>query len=222
MPTTVLALILFLCFATPGLVFELLRERSRPARQYSALRELSVIIVASVGFSIPAAIVLLLVRLKRRSWFPDFNQLTTSPAQYSASHLPQVIGSLVALIALAVLLALLTDTVLRRIDPFDGVIRNNPTWFEMISGRGRPRGANAVIVSVELKNGASIQGAVKAHETGKDQALAWLILQPHSAIEFAVRNPDGKLVPIPQGWDYSVIAGDEIRSAHVAYVKTEK
>jgi hypothetical protein len=220
MPTTILALVLFLCFATPGFAFELLRERSRSARQYSALRELSVIIVASVGLTIPAAIVLLLVRLKLRTWFPDFFQLATSPAQYSASHLPQVIGFVVALIVLAVLLALLFDTVLRRIDPPHGVIRNNPTWFEVISGRGRPRGAKAVIVSVELKNGASIQGAVKAHEPGKDQALAWLVLQPHSAIEFAVRNPDGTLVPMPKGWDYSVISGEEIRSASIAYVKS--
>lgn len=102
------------------------------------------------------------------------------------------------------------------------MIRNNPTWFEMLDGQVRPDDTKAVIVSAELKNGASIQGAVKAHESGKDQALAWLVLQPHSAISFGVRNPDGTFVDVPAGWAYSVIAGDEIRTANIAYVKSER
>lgn len=219
MPSTILSLVLFLCFVTPGFVFELLRERSRPARQYTALRETSVIVVASVAFTLPAAIIILLVRLAERSWFPDFYELASRPAQYSASHLPQVIGFIVELIVLGVVFAWLADRVIRRHPPH-AVIRNNPTWFEMIAGQVRPADTEAVIVSAELTNGASIQGAIKAHEPGKDQALAWLVLQPHSAIKFGVRNPDGTFVDIPPGWAYTVIAGDEIRSANIAYVKS--
>jgi 3-deoxy-D-manno-octulosonic-acid transferase len=221
MPSTVLALVLFFCFVTPGLVFELLQERSRPARQYSALRETSIIVVASVGFTLPAAIIILLVRLAARPWFPDFYELAVRPAQYSASHLPQVIGFIVELVLLAVGFAWIADHVLRRRHPPHAVIRNNPTWFEMIDGRVRPEDTKAVIVSAELKNGASIQGAVKAHESGKDQALAWLVLRPHSAIKFGIRNPDGTFVDVPTGWAYTVIAGDDIRSANIAYVKSE-
>jgi 3-deoxy-D-manno-octulosonic-acid transferase len=221
MPSTVLALILFFCFVTPGLVFELLQERSRPARQYSALRETSIIVVASVAFTLPSAIIILLVRLAARSWFPDFYELTDRPAQYSASHLPQVIGFIVELVLLAISFAWIADRVLRLRYPPHAVIRNNPTWFEMINGQVRPEGTKTVIVSAELKNGASIQGAVKAHEPGKDQALAWLVLQPHSAIKFGIRNPDGTFVDVPPGWAYTVIAGDNIRSANIAYVKSE-
>jgi 3-deoxy-D-manno-octulosonic-acid transferase len=182
MPSTLFALLLFLCFITPGLVFEILQERSRPARQYTALRETSIIVIASVAFALPAAIIILLVRVAARSWFPDFSELATRPAQYSASHLPQVIGFIVELIVLAVGFAWITDRVIRRRHPPHAVIRNNPTWFEMLDGQVRPDDTKAVIVSAELKNGASIQGAVKAHESGKDQALAWLVLQPHSAM----------------------------------------
>ena len=221
MPSTILALVLFLCFVTPGLVFELLQERSRPARQYSALRETSIIVVASVAFTLPAAIIILLVRLAERSWFPDFYQLADRPAQYSASHLPQVIGFIVELVLLAVGFAWITDRALRLRHPPHAVIRNNPTWFEMLDGQVRPEGTEAVIVSAELTNGASVQGAVKAHEPGKDQALAWLVLRRHSAIKFGVRSPDGTFVDIPPGWAYTVIAGDDIRSANIAYVKSE-
>jgi hypothetical protein len=222
MPSTLFALILFLCFITPGFVFEILQERSRPARQYTALRETSVIVIASVAFTLPAAIIILLVRLVERPWFPDFYELANRPAQYSASHLPQVIGFVVELVVLAVGFAWIADRVFRRRYPPHAVIRNNPTWFEMLDGQVRPDDTKAVIVSAELKNGASIQGAVKAHESGKDQALAWLVLQPHSAISFGVRNPDGTFVEVPAGWANSVIAGDEIRTANIAYVKSER
>lgn len=220
MPSTVLALILFLCFVTPGFVFELLRERSRPARQYTTLRETSVIVVASVAFTLPAAIIILLVHVVERSWFPDFYELASRPAQYSASHLPQVIGFIVELIVLGVVFASIADRVIRHRDPPHAMVRNNPTWFELINGQVRPADTKAVIVSAELTNGASIQGAVKAHEPGKDQALAWLVLQPHSAIKFGIRNPDGTFVDVPSGWAYTLIAGDEIRSANIAYVKS--
>jgi hypothetical protein len=135
--------------------------------------------------------------------------------------LPQVIGFIVELVLLAVSFAWIADRVLRLRYPPRAVIRNNPTWFEMINGQVRPEGTKTVIVSAELKNGASIQGAVKAHEPGKDQALAWLVLQPHSAIKLGIRNPDGTFVDVPPGWAYTVIAGDDIRSANIAYVKSE-
>ena len=222
MPSTLFALILFLCFITPGFVFEILHERSRPARQYRALRETSIVVIASVAFTVPAAIIILLVRLAERPWFPDFSELASRPAQYSASHLPQVIGFVVELVVLAVGFAWIADRALRRRYPPHAVIRNNPTWFEILDGQVRPDDTRAVIASAELKNGASIQGAVKAHESGKDQALAWLVLQPHSAVSFGVRNPDGTFVDVPAGWAYSVIAGDEIRTANIAYVKSER
>lgn len=222
MPSTLFALILFLCFITPGFVFEILQERSRPARQYTVLRETSVVVIASVAFSVPAAVIILLVRRAKQSWFPDFYELASRPAQYSASHLPQVIGFVVELVVLATAFAWIADLFLRRRHPQHAVVRNNPTWFEMLDGQVRPEGTKAVIIAAELKNGASVQGAVKAHESGKDQNLAWLVLQPHSAITFGVRHPDGRFAEIPAGWAYSVIAGDEIRTANIAYVKSER
>lgn len=217
MPETILALILFLCFATPGLTFELLRERSRPAREYTALRETSVIIVASVCFTLPAAALLLALRLFVPQWFPDFNELASNPAQYSASHLPQVIFLILAIVTVAVLLAFITDCLFRFLRPPHASVRKNPAWFEIISGQGRPSNAKAVLASVELKGGGSIQGAVKAYDCGKDQTLSWLILQKHSKIKFAIRTPDGTLTEIPNGWAYVVVPGDQMRSVNIAY-----
>jgi Family of unknown function (DUF6338) len=225
MPSTVLGLVLFLCFITPGLVFELLRERSRPARQYSVLRETSVVIVASVSFLVPAVLMLLLARScvsERRpdlesQWFPHFYAMAKEPAQYSASHLAQVVVFILAAIALAGLLACATDLALRRRYPSAGAVRKDPLLFDVLDGPFRPTDARAVIAAVELKNGAIVHGAILGHESKTDQTLAWLALTQHSQIEYAIRQPDGNLVKIPDHWEYILIPGDEVRTISAGF-----
>ena len=228
-PSTVLALVLFLCFVTPGLLFELLRERSRPARQYSAIRETSVVVAASVLFTLPAAALLLLLRLylskrfpaSESKWFPDFEALAGKPAQYSATHLAQVIIFILALLAIAGLLAFVVDRIFRRLEPPGGKLRNNPIWFDLLDGPFRPSGAKAVIAAVELKNGGIVLGAVVGYESKADQALAWLVLRAHSQIEFAVSHPDGNLLPVGQQWQYMFIPGDEVRAVSAGFSDKE-
>lgn len=223
MPTSVLALVLLLCFATPGIIFEILRERSRPARKYSVLRETGLIVVGSVCFTLPAAGILLAVGFVWQEWLPDFPRLADKPKEYAASHLPQVVLFVVGVVAVAVLLAVIADYVSQWIRPPRSRISSSPSWFEVIDGVCRPDSAKAVIISVELKNGASVQGSVKGYEWGvDDHSLAWLVLQKHSKIQFASRTPDGKLTQIPAGWAYIVIQGNEVRTATVAYVNSEE
>lgn len=229
MPSTVLGLVLFLCFITPGLIFELLRERSRPARQYSVLRETSVVVVASVSFTVPAVLLLLLIRsyINRRSpdlenrWFPHFYALARAPAQYSASHLTQVVFFILATIALAGLLALVADQTLCQVYPSSGEVRNNPLLFDVLDGPYRPANAKSVIAAVELKNGAIIHGAILGHESKTDQTLAWLALRRHSQIDYAIRKPDGNLVDIPPQWRYILIPGDEVHTINASFSAKE-
>ena len=138
--------------------------------------------------------------LPRGRGFPTSTNLLNGPPNIPRHILPQVIGFIIELVLLAVGFAWIADRVLRLRHPPHAVIRNNPTWFEMIDGQVCPEDTKAVIVSAELKNGASIQGAVKAHEPGKDQALARLVLRPHSGIKFGIRHPDGTFVDVPPGW----------------------
>jgi hypothetical protein len=157
-----------------------------------------------------------------KGWLPDFQQLADKPTDYSASHLPQVVCFIIGVVAIAVLLAVLADYLARCIKPPRSHITSSPTWFEVIDGVCRPDNSKAVIVSVELKNGGSFQGSVKGYEWGTDDhSLAWLVLQRHSAIQFASRTPDGQLTEMPAGWGYVVIQGDEVRSAAVAYVNSD-
>ena len=221
LPTSLFALIIFICFVTPGFVFEMLRERRRPPVIQSAFREISVIVVASVSFSLLACFILFLLRPIRPQIYPDFQQLAQQPANYSADHLINVVWLVAAVVALAVGMAWIWDFILQRVHrrprgtPF-------PVWYEVLTGKGRPDGAKAVALSVELINGARIQGAVMTHGLNKDLELDWLVLGWHSQWSLRSCGPYGDFEPLGKEWSYTVVSADEIRSVSVAYLSTEE
>jgi Family of unknown function (DUF6338) len=225
-PSTIFGLVLFLCFVTPGLLFELLRERSRPARQYSAVREPIVVIAASVMFTLPAALILLTLDSFLPShypsfgqkWLPDFEALAKQPGAYSSSHLAQVIAAIVALLVIAGLLALVTHGIICVIQPTSARQRPNPIWHDLIIGTDRPSKAKAVIVAVELKSGATVLGALMSQEPKPDKTMAWLVLTTHPQQEIQVRDANGTVRPLGPGWQYLFISGDDIRTVNVAFI----
>ncbi len=225
MPSTVLGLVLFLCFITPGLIFELLREHSRPERKYTVLRETSVVVVASVGLLLPATAVLLLARncvgevapAFELRWFPHLYALAKAPAQYSASHLAPVVLFILLAVSLAGLFAYVADRALCWKYPSAGAVRPNPLLFDVLNGRYRPSNAQSVIAAVELKNGAAIYGAILGYESKNDKTLAWIAMMPHSQISYAIRKPHGTLEDIPRQWRYIFIPGDEVRTINASF-----
>jgi hypothetical protein len=108
LPTTLFAFILFICFVRPGFIFEMRRERHRPARSYSALRETSIIVVSSVAFSLPAILVLGGLQKIHFPGFPDLQQVAEHPAAYSATNLVAVTLLIVGTVVFAVLIALVS------------------------------------------------------------------------------------------------------------------
>jgi hypothetical protein len=83
-------------------------------------------------------------------------------------------------------------------------------------------GSKAVALSVELKEGARIEGVVKAHGLNKDTELEWLVLESHSEWPLKSRSPNGQFQNLDDGWSYVVISADEIRTATVAFLDTKK
>jgi len=180
-----------------------------------------VVIVASVFFSLPAILILFLLRRVVPRVFPDLQELAEQPAKYSAGHLANVIGLIVAVVALAVAMAVIWHLILQLIQRLPRVTRD-PVWFELMAGRGRAEGSKAVALSVELTNGACIEGAVKAHGLNKDTELEWLVLESHSKWPLRSRSPNGSFQDQGEGWSYVVISAEEIRTATVAYLDTRK
>lgn len=153
-------------------------------------------------------------------WFPHLYPLASEPAQYSASHLSQVVFFVLTVVAVAGLLAFIADRVLRAREPSRGNVRTNPAWFDSLDVTYRPPNTD-VIVAVELKTNAMVHGGIQGYESKPDQTLAWLVLKEHSVIPFVVRKTDGTLEPIGKQWRYVFISGDEIRSVNATFAPAE-
>ena len=91
MPATFVAFLLFFILVTPGLAFQILRERRRPSRQYSAYRETAVVVVASVVLNVPAlAFVIILSKALPGNWLADVRGLAQKPSEYASAHVAEV------------------------------------------------------------------------------------------------------------------------------------
>lgn len=217
MPATFIAFVLFVTLATPGLAFELLRERRRPNRQYSTYRETAVVVVASVALNIPAlAFVIILTSVTRSPRLADLRQLAQKPSEYASTHIAEVFTTFALMTIFALVLAAVMDWLLSVLVS-SGQFKANGMWYDVVDGDSRPRAAGAVIVSVELTNGASIEGSLKGYDLDNDQALRYLVIHDHSALGLRFRAPNGVVSPIAKQWGYVVVPNDQIRLVTLGY-----
>jgi Family of unknown function (DUF6338) len=220
-PTSLFGFILFVCFVTPGFIFLMRRERRHAPRNYSALRETSIIVISSVSFSLPAILALVQLQAWHFPGLPDLQALGDKPAEYSLKHLTAVVLLIVAIVVFAVVLAILWDYVLQLIYK-DPLVTPNSIWTEVLTGKARRPDSKAVALSIELKNGAAIEGAVKAHGVRNDtNELEWIALKSHSKWPMRNRSPSGTFQTLVNSWTYYMVSGEEIRAATVAYLDIE-
>lgn len=217
MPETVGSLIAFLLLVTPGICFELLRERSRPERARSAFRETAVVVVASVVLSGAALGVLLLIREIQSNWLPSPRDLVRSPGAYSTEHLELVVRALTAHVVLACGLAYAWHRLLCWKRP-GGKISPNPAWFEIVRGNANPRN-DRVLVSVELQDGSGVRGLVKGYDLKPDQSLRSLVLAGSDSNPLVTRRASTAVESrVDPGWAYVVVPAEHIKLANVAFV----
>ncbi len=217
MPATVGSLVAFLLLITPGLVFELLRENSRPGRVRSTFRETSVIVVASVVFSSVALFVLVIARAVHDPWIPSPSRLIDSPGSF-ASERPLLVARTLALHQLlACGAAYLSHRILCHKRP-GGRISPNPAWFEIVHGNANPR-RDQVLLFVELQDGSAVRGLVKGYDLGADQSLRTLVLCGSASNPLTTRQAaTGVESRVGSDWAYIVVAAEEIKLATIALV----
>lgn len=217
MPETVGSFVAFLLLVTPGLVFELLRERSRPERARSTFRETSVVVVASVVFSAVALVVLLVVRRVQPNWLPSPADLVESPGKFASDHLALVARTLAAHLVLACSVAFGWHRLLCWKRP-GGNISPNPAWFEIIRGNANPR-KDRVLVVVELPDGSAVRGVVKGYDLKPDQSLRTLVLGSTASNPLTTRQAEtGTESQLGKDWAYVVVPGEALKLASVAFV----
>ncbi|MFG1608130.1 DUF6338 family protein [Actinoplanes sp. NPDC049265] len=108
MPTTVVGLFLTVVFALPGYVYHRLVLRQRPERVDTAVQELLSIVFVGVIIDLVAAAVLGVVTAVAAPRTPDLSRFLLEPAKYSAAHLALVSWWLLAFVALAIAIAVLS------------------------------------------------------------------------------------------------------------------
>jgi len=211
-PETLGALVAFLCFIVPGLVFELLRERRRPFIEETAFREASRIGLTSVLFTLVACLVLALVRALRPSWIADPSQWLRDGQKYAEQNLVLVVMTLVAVMTVAILFALLVDWLFRRSAP--GRIAPGSIWFSLFREH-RPEGATPW-VHLRLSDETEIWGY--AGDYTPDQAL--------ENRELLVEGPElqyrrkGATKNTPLGtWSFISVRGADITWMKIQYIK---
>lgn len=209
MPETVGALVAFLLLITPGFAFELMRERRRPAREYTAFRETAVTVVASVAFSAAAMGVLVLLRLWQADWFPDPVTLFTEPSQYIRAHALLVLRSLLTVVLLATGFAYVWHIILRRVGS-DGDVSPHSAWWASTNGDGNPDRLR-VIASVVLTDGTVLTGFLRGHDLSRSQELRNLVLRTDPGRAIHVRHPDGSTDQVhADQWTYMVVPAESV------------
>lgn len=209
MPETVGALVAFLLFITPGLAFELMRERRRPAREYTAFRETAVIVVSSVAFSTTAAGALLVLRLWQREWFPDPVELFNEPSSYIRIHTLLALRSLVILVLLATGLGYIWHRLLRCAGP-DGEMSPYSAWWDVTNGGGN-RDRFRVVASLVLTDGTVLTGYLRGYDLDKSQGLRDLVLQTDPDRPIHVRHPNGSADSVcAEHWTFMVVPVESV------------
>lgn len=113
-PASWLAVLLFVLLVVPGLVFDMLSERRRVGSSESTFREISRVVVASIGFSGATLLVLALVRIfLAPTWLPDPGALAREGSRYATQNYQVLSWTLGAGVLLSTMLAVGTHYALK-------------------------------------------------------------------------------------------------------------
>ncbi|WP_330358865.1 DUF6338 family protein [Streptomyces chartreusis] len=174
MPATFTSLLLFIVLLAPGFAYAAVRDRHRPERTSTALRETSRVVLASVGFGAAALVLFACVRVSAPGLTPDVGRLVRERGAYVRMHYAETVMWTAAVLLLAVLFAVLAARFLPR-RPF-AVNPESSAWWVLFDMNARANGAQWIQVGCELTDGSYLAGRVHHYspspeETG-DRELA--------------------------------------------------
>lgn len=214
-PQTVGALAALLFLVAPGLVFQLLRERRQPRIERAPFREVSVVALTSLLFSLAAAGLVAAARLTPvgREALPNPSRWLLEGNRYVASNLGRVTWFVVAQLTMAVLLAWLVERITAQRRP--PVLRQGSLWFRAFR-ENAPAGTSP-FVRVTVAGGTEYFGLIASY-TADDVPLNERELE--LATPILVRQAgEAQPRPVPDAWSRLLIPGGIIEGVAVAYLR---
>jgi Family of unknown function (DUF6338) len=211
-PQTVLALVAFLFLVAPGLLFELLRERRRPARNETSFREGSRTALASLLITLGALLLLAAVDSWRApTLVPDITAWIRDPQSYAVAATSQIIRFLLIELIVALAIALAIDQVTARrmkgkILPF------GMAWWSVLQQEAP--GARP-FVRVRLSDGSEYSGTVTLYDLDPSPANRDLVLGAPLTWQAADASEPSR---IDEEWQRLCIPGAMIQTLLVQYI----
>lgn len=209
-PTTWLAVILFLLVVSPGLFFDLLAARRRVGVVESAFREIGRVAMGSLGFTLVTLVVVLGAQQLFPQVFFDPHALILNGNAYLADHYGQVVLTIVvaALVSHATAFGLHKNLARR-----DGeTIRKMSTWSKAFK-QGVPDD-HAVFVRVRLSSGLVYTGQVENFSPEIPVADRELLLTKPLAVKLDAKST---LTSLPDAYSRVILPGSEIEAIAVEY-----
>lgn len=213
-PESVAALYAFLGLITPGLVYQLRRERSRPALEESSFREASRVALTSAVFTTVSLLSVAGISSGQPSWFVDARKWLKSGQPYVTNHPGLVAWTVTAVVTLACLYALLADWLWTRILPRQRPrIHKTDAWFQLFRG-DVPKGKIAW-VHLKCTDGTLIWGHLSLVTLNKSTDDTQIVLRgPELTVQAA-----GSAAPKTETtWDRVSVRASAVSVVKVAYV----
>lgn len=218
------AILAFLGLVAPGLVFELLRERRRPAVSESAFREAGRVALTSLIFTVVSLAILGVVRLVTSPspsngaapsiLLPDPAAWLAGGNTYLASNYHLVALALLIEVVLACGLAVSAHAVLSKAGFGRARIMDGSIWFHAMRSHV-PNNATHVMLHLRLTDGTRVKGVLRRYTHGEkldDQEL----LLGGDTLELA--RPGGDFVRIGSRSDFLIVRGERIAVMSGVYI----
>lgn len=198
----------------PGLVFDILSERRRVGSSESTFREISRVVVASIGFSGTTLLVLALIRIFLAPiWLPDPGALAREGSHYATQNYQVLVWTLAVSVLLSTMLAVGAHYALKWTQRAPNIEKVS-TWTKVFQHHNK--GGWRVYVRVRLDDGAIYTGTLLHHTSDLENDDRELILGWPG---LATKGPGGTLTDLPNDWKRIVIHSSAIKALFVGYIK---
>jgi hypothetical protein len=215
-PQTFAAVAAFFLLVAPGAFFEIRRERRRPSKTESALREASRIVLASLVFSGLAAVVLALAQaVWPANWpplTPDFGSWLEQGSAYAADNLGLIARAAAAQFLVAILASYLTSRLLEYKER--GWYSSDSMWRRLLYTKV-PAG-NDAYVRVELESGAVYGGVATEFGTSNKKDERDLGLGGPQLVYKSDSNGQVESL-LDKGYTRVIIPSSAIRTIWISY-----
>ncbi|MDR7383505.1 DUF6338 family protein [Promicromonospora iranensis] len=158
-PESLATVYAFLGLVAPGLLFQLLRERARPALEESAFREASRVALTSLAFTTASILILAAASAVAPRAVVDLAGWLESGSEYVSEHLWLVVSSVLLEVGLACALAWLSATALAVWVDDQSVKHAKTSIWHLAILESRPKGEETWL-SIELMDGVKVWGYV--------------------------------------------------------------